>query len=527
MDWNLPYPEIDTRPFFGDEFRLKWGHKLLDTILDVLDVYQTPEAELGAAFEQGLGHDDFVRHVEANKKPALRVIFIPCHPLYADSEEVDPPIALHPSTAEYLINKFNVSPTFIATITTDVWVLKSGNGRFHRKDSGGNLAITGFYRFETGGLNRGTHISSNTWFSHELKGGNRTSLYIIRNCSQEIKDNLLRIARCPALISSLLRPLAVDALIADASASAWGREFIELRAKLVDNERRSPSELKPRLNQAIQDLHTLSQEFHILQVNLDELMERIQYLIGVHKAVSSRSRKSRSPNPTPSESPTSVADSLSYLKSKVTIWHRWSHNYTNRVSIKINLLFNLASQWDNQTNLRIAGFTSKIATITQRDSSSMIVMAAVTMLFLPGAFVSAIFSMVFFNTTTDSNGTLKLSVTPHIWMFPAVTVPLTLLVFLLWNRLRKRHSQLALGGVAAGSSPGGVDVPWHQPGQIPVDQDFGDEEYKKGLVRSVRGIDVGSIGGDSRNNGLPYLRRSTSRPASMSRIRNSYGASSC
>jgi hypothetical protein len=51
-------------------------------------------------------------------------------------------------------------------------------------------------------------------------------------------------------------------------------------------------------------------------------------------------------------------------------------------------IFHLSSQMDNRTNVKIGKLTSKIAKETQRDSSSMITIAAVTMFFLPGTFVS-------------------------------------------------------------------------------------------------------------------------------------------
>ncbi|KAF6743069.1 hypothetical protein DFP72DRAFT_935782 [Ephemerocybe angulata] len=66
----------------------------------------------------------------------------------------------------------------------------------------------------------------------------------------------------------------------------------------------------------------------------------------------------------------------------------------------MNLSYALAAQKDSATNLEIAHFSSRIAAETHSDSSSMITMAALTMLFLPGTFVSAIFSTVFFQTTT-------------------------------------------------------------------------------------------------------------------------------
>ena len=95
-------------------------------------------------------------------------------------------------------------------------------------------------------------------------------------------------------------------------------------------------------------------------------------------------------------------------------------------------------------------------------------MAAVTMLFLPGTFVSvsmlpnhisnlrltneswmqALFSMVFFNTTTNENGIESLTIGRQWWLFPTITIPLTVLVFAIWvswQRHRKRVDAQSLG----------------------------------------------------------------------------------
>ncbi|KAL8848050.1 MAG: hypothetical protein Q9221_006910 [Calogaya cf. arnoldii] len=99
----------------------------------------------------------------------------------------------------------------------------------------------------------------------------------------------------------------------------------------------------------------------------------------------------------------------------------------------------MGSQLDSRTNLEIANLTSKIARDAQRDSSSMITIAAVTMVFLPGTFISAIFSMAFFNAGTDENGKATLEVSPLVWYFPAITVPLTVLVLGVWEIWRRKR----------------------------------------------------------------------------------------
>jgi hypothetical protein len=53
----------------------------------------------------------------------------------------------------------------------------------------------------------------------------------------------------------------------------------------------------------------------------------------------------------------------------------------------------------------------------------------------------ALFSMVFFNAKPNGNGSESLLVGSQLWLFPAITIPLTILVFAIWvfwQRYRNR-----------------------------------------------------------------------------------------
>jgi hypothetical protein len=67
----------------------------------------------------------------------------------------------------------------------------------------------------------------------------------------------------------------------------------------------------------------------------------------------------------------------------------------------------------------------------------MRILAAVTVFFLPGTFVAAVFAMPMFN------GDSQLRLLPrHLWVYFAVTVPLTLgtlALWLVWMRLQTRR----------------------------------------------------------------------------------------
>jgi hypothetical protein len=73
-----------------------------------------------------------------------------------------------------------------------------------------------------------------------------------------------------------------------------------------------------------------------------------------------------------------------------------------------------------------------VAKRTQRDSTSIITIAAITMLFLPGRFISAILSTTFFDYAETG-----LRVSGKWWVLLVVTVPLTIVVFVIWLMVRR------------------------------------------------------------------------------------------
>ena len=87
----------------------------------------------------------------------------------------------------------------------------------------------------------------------------------------------------------------------------------------------------------------------------------------------------------------SETSQIAYLISRCKHSKRWITNYKDRANIRINLAFHLSTQVDNELNLQISKATTALARDAQRDSASMITIAAVTMFFLPGTFISVSF----------------------------------------------------------------------------------------------------------------------------------------
>jgi Mg2+ and Co2+ transporter CorA len=78
----------------------------------------------------------------------------------------------------------------------------------------------------------------------------------------------------------------------------------------------------------------------------------------------------------------------------------------------IDKVFNLVTQQDSFT-------TTLIARETKADSSSMKTIAAPTMVFLPGTFMSSVFGLKFVGDA-------------QWWLYVAITLPLTAVVVMTW-----------------------------------------------------------------------------------------------
>ncbi|KID92389.1 hypothetical protein MGU_01300 [Metarhizium guizhouense ARSEF 977] len=99
--------------------------------------------------------------------------------------------------------------------------------------------------------------------------------------------------------------------------------------------------------------------------------------------------------------------------------HRAEAN-SARLQSEVTLAFNKVSQEDSNVSVQIAHYT-------RNDSAAMRTIAAVTMLFLPATFISAIFGTTFFNS---DGGVWKVS--DKFWIFWVAAGLVTFLSFAIW-----------------------------------------------------------------------------------------------
>ncbi|KAK6437197.1 hypothetical protein LTR95_006613 [Oleoguttula sp. CCFEE 5521] len=105
------------------------------------------------------------------------------------------------------------------------------------------------------------------------------------------------------------------------------------------------------------------------------------------------------------------------------------------------------SRRDNLLNIEIAKATAQVAEETRQDSAAMKTIAVLTLTFLPGTAIASFFSMN--NAFNFDPGPDEKMVAPYLWIFFAVTVPITVGVYIFWvwwfrttqGRYKQRHEE--------------------------------------------------------------------------------------
>jgi Mg2+ and Co2+ transporter CorA len=143
-----------------------------------------------------------------------------------------------------------------------------------------------------------------------------------------------------------------------------------------------------------------------------------------------------------------VRDSLLCLRDFAEDRERQILNLQRKTQNFITLLYHLITGHDSSINLRIAAQTASVAHESKKDSTSMKIIAGVTMFYLPATFVCSLFgtNLVALNTNDTEP---RFVVSPLWWLYVVFAVPLTALTifgFVLWRRWREGDRIRRLNG---------------------------------------------------------------------------------
>ncbi|KAF7547798.1 hypothetical protein G7Z17_g7492 [Cylindrodendrum hubeiense] len=129
---------------------------------------------------------------------------------------------------------------------------------------------------------------------------------------------------------------------------------------------------------------------------------------------------------------------IDFYKVKLTGLENYIHTTLERLKVQREALYNIMSQREARLSLQIAGEQRRIAHASKRDSTAMKTLSLMGALFLPGTYLASVFSMTFFNF---EEGIPVVSV--QLWIYFAVTVPITALIVGAWMMIDKHRMKQA------------------------------------------------------------------------------------
>ncbi|KAH6888545.1 hypothetical protein B0T10DRAFT_55957 [Thelonectria olida] len=130
---------------------------------------------------------------------------------------------------------------------------------------------------------------------------------------------------------------------------------------------------------------------------------------------------------------------IDFYKVKLTGLENYIHITLERLKVQREALYNIMSQREARLNLEIAGEQRRIAHASKRDSTAMKTLSLMGALFLPGTYLASVFSMTFFNFEKGASPVVSV----QLWIYFAVTVPITVLIVCGWMWMDRRRIEQA------------------------------------------------------------------------------------
>jgi hypothetical protein len=149
----------------------------------------------------------------------------------------------------------------------------------------------------------------------------------------------------------------------------------------------------------------------------------------------------------------SMLGRLEFYSAKLKGTENYAHTTLERLTIQRAALYNIIAQKESKLNLEMAGQQRRLAHASKRDSTSMKTLSLLGAIFLPATYLASVFSMTFFNFQNgggggggdgDGDGDKNDGgpvVAPTLWIYFVITIPLTLLIVLIWRVWDKRREK--------------------------------------------------------------------------------------
>ncbi|KAI0024804.1 hypothetical protein F4780DRAFT_725055 [Xylariomycetidae sp. FL0641] len=130
---------------------------------------------------------------------------------------------------------------------------------------------------------------------------------------------------------------------------------------------------------------------------------------------------------------------IDFYRTKLTGMEHYIHTTLERLHIQRQALYNIMTQKESKLNLEMAAQQRRLAHASKRDSTAMKTLSLLGAVFLPGTFLSSVFSMTFFDFHIGEPKGPEVS--SELWIYVVITVPLTLLIVVSWWWLDRRREK--------------------------------------------------------------------------------------
>ncbi|KAI1351627.1 hypothetical protein F5Y01DRAFT_282160 [Xylaria sp. FL0043] len=133
----------------------------------------------------------------------------------------------------------------------------------------------------------------------------------------------------------------------------------------------------------------------------------------------------------------SMGSRLEFYRVKLSGHEHYIWTTLERLNVQRQALYNIITQKESKLNLEMAAQQRRLAHASKRDSTAMKTLSLLGAIFLPGTLLSSVFSMTFFNFNVPQNR----EVSEELWIYFAITIPLTLAIVGTWWALDRRRER--------------------------------------------------------------------------------------
>ncbi|KAB5523057.1 hypothetical protein GE09DRAFT_976810 [Coniochaeta sp. 2T2.1] len=146
----------------------------------------------------------------------------------------------------------------------------------------------------------------------------------------------------------------------------------------------------------------------------------------------------------------SMISRLEFYSAKLKGTENYAQVTLERLTIQRAALYNIIAQKESKLNLEMAGQQRRLAHASKRDSNSMKTLSLLGAIFLPATYLASVFSMTFFNFQNGGDGGSGTDlgeanggtvVSPQLWIYFVITIPVTLIIVVVWRVWDKRREK--------------------------------------------------------------------------------------